>query len=44
MSRKAPGNQKHMSAEDRAYIEDALKRGMNMVDIAKYLKKDPTTI
>jgi len=44
MSRKVTGNQKHLTMEDRTYIEEALKRNMNFVDIAKYLKKDPTTI
>ena len=33
-----------MSAEDRAYIEEALKRNMTFKEIAKYLSKDPTTI
>lgn len=44
MSRKAHGNQKHMSEEDREYLEEALKRNLKFVDIAKFLKKDPTTI
>lgn len=44
MSRKVLGNQKHMSEEDRNYLEEALKRNLKFVDIAKFLKKDPTTI
>ena len=44
MSRKVRGNQKHMTGEDRAYIEDALQRNMSFKEIAKYLSKDPTTI
>ena len=44
MSRKVLGNQKHMSEEDRDYLEEALKRKLKFVDIAKFLKKDPTTI
>jgi len=33
-----------MTAEDRAYVEEALKRNMTFKEIAKYLTKDPTTI
>ncbi len=44
MSRKIKGNQKHMTSEDRAYIEEALQRNMSFKEIAKYLSKDPTTI
>ncbi len=44
MSRKIKGNQKHMTMDDRAYIEEALQRSMNFKEIAKYLHKDPTTI
>ena len=44
MSRLVKGNQKHLTYEDRSYIEEALKRNMNFKEIAKYLSKDPTTI
>ncbi len=44
MSRKVKGNQKHMTKNDRTYIEEALQRNMNFKEIAKYLSKDPTTI
>jgi len=44
MSQIIQGNQKHMTAEDRAYIEEAMRRNMNFKEIAKYLSKDPTTI
>ena len=35
---------KHLSAEDRKFIEDSLNRKMSYVSIAKALSKDPTTI
>lgn len=35
---------KHLSAEDRKFIEDSLNRKMSYVSIAKALGKDPTTI
>jgi len=44
MSRKIMGNQKHLTAEDRTYIEEALKRNLCFKEIAKYVSKDPTTI
>ena len=44
MSKYVPGNQKHLSLEDRIYIEDKLNEGASFKDIAKYLCKDPTTI
>lgn len=44
MSKIIPGNQKHLSCEDRHYIEESLNNGVSFKDIAKYLCKDPTTI
>ena len=44
MSNLIPGNQKHMTLTDRAYIEDSLNAGLSFKDIARYLCKDPTTI
>ena len=44
MSKYIPGNQKHLTLEDRIYIENSLNRGFTFKDIAKYLCKDPTTI
>lgn len=37
-------NQKHLTLEDRNYIEQALNQGLSFKDIAKFLSKDPTTI
>lgn len=37
-------NQKHLTLEDRNYIEQALNQGMTFKEIAKFLSKDPTTI
>lgn len=34
----------HLTIEDRSYIEDALNDNFSLVQIAKYLGKDPTTI
>ena len=44
MSRYIPGNQKHLTLEDRKYIESSLNEGLSFKDIARYLCKDPTTI
>lgn len=44
MSKFIPGNQKHLTLEDRIYIENSLNKGCTFKDIAKYLCKDPTTI
>lgn len=44
MSNLIPGNQKHMTLDDRCYIEDSLNAGISFKDIARYLCKDPTTI
>lgn len=39
-----PGNQKHLTLEDRIYIENELNKGTSFKDIARFLCKDPTTI
>lgn len=44
MSRYIPGNQKHLTLEDRIYIENELNKGTSFKDIARYLCKDPSTI
>ncbi|MFR3343000.1 MAG: helix-turn-helix domain-containing protein [Anaerobutyricum sp.] len=44
MSKYIPGNQKHLTLEDRKYIEKSLNAGYSFKDIARYLCKDPTTI
>ena len=44
MSNLIPGNQKHLTLEDRLYIEKALSNGTSFKDIARFLCKDPTTI
>ena len=44
MSRYIPGNQKHLTLDDRRYIERALNQGCSFKDIARFLCKDPTTI
>ena len=44
MCKEIRGNQKHMSLEDRNYIELALGKEMSFKEIAKFLRKDPTTI
>ena len=44
MSKYIPGNQKHLSLEDRKYIERSLNNGSTFKDIARLLCKDPTTI
>ena len=44
MSKLIPGNQKHMSLDDRLFIEDSLNKNLPFKDIAKYLCKDPSTI
>lgn len=44
MSKYILGNQKHLTLEDRIYIENELNRGTTFKDIAKFLCKDPTTI
>lgn len=44
MSKMIPGNRKHLTLNDRRFIEQALNEGQAFKDIAKYLCKDPTTI
>ena len=44
MSKYIPGNQKHLTLEDRKYIEKSLNAGCSFKDIARYLCKDPATI
>uniref|UniRef100_UPI00359CA1BE helix-turn-helix domain-containing protein n=1 Tax=Faecalicatena contorta TaxID=39482 RepID=UPI00359CA1BE len=44
MSSYIPGNQKHLTLQDRIYIENSLNKGCTFKDIAKYLCKDPTSI
>ena len=44
MSKYIPGNQKHLTLEDRIYIENELNKGTSFKNIAKFLCKDPTTI
>ncbi|WP_148489047.1 helix-turn-helix domain-containing protein, partial [[Clostridium] symbiosum] len=44
MSKFIPGNQKHLTLEDRIFIENSLNQRRSFKDIAKYLCKDPTTI
>lgn len=44
MSNLIPGNQKHLSLDDRLYIEKSLNEGTTFKDIARFLCKDPSTI
>ena len=44
MSNLIPGNNKHLTLQDREYIASCLNEGMSFRNIAKYLCKDPTTI
>ena len=44
MSKYIPGNQKHLTLENRIYIENELNKGTSFKDIAKFLCMDPTTI
>lgn len=44
MSKYIPGNQKHLTLEDRIYIQNELDKGTSFKDIARFLCKDPTTI
>lgn len=44
MSNLIPGNQKHLTMDDRVYIEKCLDKKMPFKEIAKYICKDPTTI
>ena len=42
MSKYIPGNQKHLTLDDRLYIESSLNNGTSFKDIARFLCKDPT--
>lgn len=44
MSKYIPGNQRHLTIEDRIYIQNELDKGTSFKDIARFLCKDPTTI
>ena len=44
MSKYIPGNQKHLTLNDRIYIENELAKGSAFKDIAASLCKDPSTI
>lgn len=44
MSKYIPGNQKHLTLENRIYIQNELNKGTSFKDIARFLCKDPTTI
>ena len=44
MSKLIPGNQKHLTLDDRLYIASSLDQGKSFKEIARYLCKDPTTI
>ena len=44
MSRLIPGNHKHLTLEDRLFIEKSLNEGLSFKEISRYLCKDPTTI
>lgn len=35
---------KHLTLDNRAYIEDALNENYSLSEIAKHLRKDPRTI
>ncbi len=39
-----PGNQKHLTLDNRVYIEKSLDNNMPFKEIAKYICKDPSTI
>ena len=41
---KIPGNQKHLTLNDRLYIEKAINEGRTFKDIPKNLCKNPTNI
>lgn len=44
MSKYIPGNQKHLTLNDRIYIEEHLNAGESFKDIARFLCKDPSTV
>ena len=39
MSKYIPGNQKHLTIEDRIYIQNELDKGTSFKDIARFLCK-----
>ncbi len=41
MSNLIPGNHKHLTLEDRQFIEQSLNSQLSFREIAKYLCKDP---
>ena len=41
MSKYIPGNQKHLSLEDRKYIERSLNNDYSFKDITQFLCKNP---
>lgn len=44
MSKYIPGNQKHLTLNDRIYIKNALAKGTSFKDIAAFLCKAPSPI
>lgn len=44
MCKLIPGNQKHLTIDNRVFIEKSLDNNMPFKEIAKYLCKDPSTI
>lgn len=44
MSNLIPGNHKHLTLQDRLYIEESLNEGRSFRSIARQLCKDPSTI
>ena len=44
MSKFIPGDQKHLTLDDRIYIENELNKGTAFKDTPRFLCKDPTTI
>lgn len=44
MSKLIPGNQKHLTLDNRVFIEKSLDNNMPFCEIAKYICKDPSTI
>ena len=44
MSKYIPGNQKHLTIEDRIYIHNELDKFTSFKDHARFLSQDPTTI
>lgn len=44
MSKEIRVNQKHLTLDNRIFIEKSLDNGMSFKDISKHISKDPTTI